>query len=302
VKSRSDSSAGSAKDGEGERAKTNVLVVGCHGMLGTDLMAVLAADPRSSVCGVDVPEIDITRPASVNAVVKRAQPGVIVNCAAYTDVDGCESHRDLAFAVNATGPGLLARAAAGCGATLVHISTDFVFDGCKAIPYVEEDPPCPISAYGESKLLGERAVVEQTDAFVILRTAWLYGRHGRNFVETMRKLGRERDELRVVTDQMGSPTYTVHLAAGIAVAIRKRLRGLFHLTNAGCCMRLEWARKVFELDPCPVNVLPATSDEFPRPARRPANSALDCARFIAATGHEMPPWEQGLAEYLAESR
>lgn len=276
------------------------LVVGCNGMLGTDLMAALRNSSDFEPVGVDVPDIDITRPHSVNHVTHRIRPLVIINCAAYTDVDGCESNRDLAFAVNGEGPGILARAARNLGALLVHISTDFVFDGTKLLPYVEEDLPHPISAYGESKLLGERLVMEQTDEFAIFRTAWLYGRHGNNFVDTMLKLGSQRNTLRVVADQIGSPTCTVHLAEGLIIALRKGLRGLFHLTNSGCCSRYEWAKKTFELAAMAVEVLPATTDEFPHPARRPANSALDCSKFTLHSNYEMPAWDTALAEYISE--
>ena len=279
---------------------TKVLVVGCNGMLGSDLLALLRRTPGFEPAGLDLPDIDITSPASINAVAQRVQPEIIVNCAACTDVDGCESHRDLAFAVNGEGPGLLARAARKVDASLVHISTDFVFDGGKLLPYVEEDLPHPISAYGESKLFGERVIVEQTDEFAIFRTAWLYGHRGGNFVEIMRKLGAERKELRVVTDQLGSPTYTVHLANALRIAMAKRLRGLYHLTNSGCCTRYEWAKRIFALIGADVTVLPATTDEFPRPAKRPANSALDCSKFTEAAGHEMPAWEAALEEYLRE--
>jgi len=287
------------KNNEGNVTVHKVLVVGCNGMLGADIMTLLKRDADFDAVGIDLPDIEITKQSSIKGVFKGVKPQVVVNCAAYTDVDGCENNRDLAFSVNGEGPGHLARAAGKIGASLIHISTDFVFDGTKLSLYVEEDIPNPISAYGESKLFGERSVIEQTDAFAIFRTAWLYGHHGRNFVGIIQSLAADKPEIRAVTDQMGSPTYSVHLAKGIIAGIKKNIRGLYHLTNSGCCTRYEWVRKILELSGLETKLLTAKAVDFPRPAARPSNSALDCSKFSQATGHEMPSWEKGLEAYFA---
>ena len=197
-----------------------ILVIGANGMLGQDLMTVLPGELR----GVDIGEIDITSPESVRKVLVTLKPDVVMNAAAYTDVDGCETNRDLAFAVNGEGVGHLARVSADIGAKLVQISTDYVFDGGKGSPYREDDPTGPLSVYGQSKLLGEQNARLNPD-HLIVRTQWLYGLHGKNFVETMLRLATERTELSVVDDQIGSPTWTVDLARAIRALIDRRTAG-----------------------------------------------------------------------------
>jgi len=276
-----------------------ILVTGAQGMLGSDLGPLLAEHlAAGELIAVDIDELDITDEAEVREKVAAIGPAVIINCAAYTDVDGCEKERDLAFRVNADGPGLLARSAAEVGAVLVHLSTDFVFDGTKDEPYVEDDAPNPTSAYGESKLAGEEAVRAVAPEHLIVRTAWLYGRHGPNFVDTMLRLAEERAELRVVTDRTGSPTWTVQLAGALLALVKAGARGIYHAAGRGECTRYEWAGEALRLAGKGTKLLPATTDEFPRPAVRPAHSALNCEKLTRDTGYRFCPWHRALADYI----
>ncbi len=276
-----------------------ILITGAQGMLGSDLVPRLREQVApAELIAVDIDGLDITVEDQVREKVNAIRPAVIINCAAYTDVDGCESERDLAFRVNAHGPGLLARAAVECRSLLVHISTDFVFDGTKGTPYTEQDEPNPVSAYGESKLAGEQAVRALGPEHLIVRTAWLYGRHGRNFVETILRLAEGRDELSAVTDQTGSPTWTVQLASAIEALLRTGGRGTYHAVGRGECTRYEWAGEILRLAGKPRRLVPATTEEFPRPARRPAYSALGCEKLTRDTGFRFCPWHRALADYV----
>lgn len=276
-----------------------ILVTGARGMLGRDLVSVLRRHlPPAEIFALGREELDITDEGAVRERVDEVRPAVIINCAAYTDVDGCEAERERAFLVNARGPELLARAASRAGALLLHISTDFVFDGAKGAPYREDDPPRPISAYGESKLAGEEAVRGLAPEHLIVRTAWLYGRHGANFVETILRLADRQDELRVVTDQVGSPTWTVELASAVVALLRAGARGTYHAAGRGWCTRYEWAGEILRLAGMERTLVPVTTEEFPRPARRPANSALDCGKLRREVGFRFCPWHRGLARYL----
>jgi dTDP-4-dehydrorhamnose reductase len=268
-------------------------------MLGRDLVSLLAGrEPGLGLIAVDLAELDITREEDVRRAVADCRPAAIVNCAASTDVDGCEHQRDLAFSTNALGPELLARAAGARRALLVHVSTDFVFDGAKGSPYTEEDTPHPLNVYGESKLAGEEAVRHFAGEHLIVRTAWLYGRHRGNFTETILALAEGRKELRVVTDQRGSPTWTVPLAEAIVALMRAGARGTYHAAGRGECSRYEWAVEILRLAGREVSLVPATTAEFPRPARRPPYSALASEKLSRDTGFRFPPWQQSLAEYL----
>ena len=276
-----------------------ILVTGAQGMLGSDLVPRLRQHlPPAELIAVDIDGLDITVEDQVRDKVARLRPTLIINCAAYTDVDGCERERELALRVNAHGPGLLARAAAECRSLLVHISTDFVFDGTKVAPYTEEDPPNPLSVYGESKLAGEEAVRRLAPEHLIVRTAWLYGRGGANFVETICRLAEERDELRVVTDQTGSPTWTVELAGAIVALLRVGARGTYHAAGLGQCTRYEWAGEILRLAGKKTPLVRACTEDFPRPAARPRYSALSCEKLARDTGGPLRPWHEALAEYL----
>lgn len=270
-----------------------ILVVGANGMLGRDMMAVLGQRAR----GVDIADIDITSLESVERVLTPLRPSVVINCAAYTDVDGCETNTDTAMQVNGEGVGYLAMATRGIGARLVQISTDYVFDGGKGSPYQEDDAPRPVSVYGESKLAGEMNAAFNPE-HLIVRTQWLYGLHGKNFVETMLRLAKEKDTLSVVDDQIGSPTWTIDLANSIVALIDKRCQGIYHAANAGFCSWNEFARAIFEEAGVSVTVSGMTTEELNRPARRPLYSKLDCGKLEQDTGFRPQPWRDALRSYL----
>ena len=262
-------------------------------MLGRDLMALLGDRGH----GVDIADIDITSPESVLAVIGDLKPEVVVNCAAYTDVDGCESNVETAMSVNGEGVGYLAMACRECGALLVQVSTDYVFDGGKGTPYIEDDAPCPLSIYGESKLAGEMNAAFCRE-HLIVRTQWLYGLHGKNFVETMLRLGAEKNELAVVDDQTGSPTWTVDLARAVIALIDNGCRGIYHAANSEYCSWNDFAKAIFAEAGLNVVVSPMTTTELNRPARRPLYSTLECGKLAADTGFRPQSWRKALQEYL----
>jgi dTDP-4-dehydrorhamnose reductase len=270
-----------------------ILVIGAHGMLGRDIM-VLAGDQAR---GVDIDEIDITSLESTERIIRTLKPEIVINCAAYTDVDGCESNVEKAMQVNGEGVAHLAMATREIGARLVHVSTDYVFDGGKGSPYVEGDAPCPLGIYGESKLAGEMNATFNPD-HLIVRTQWLYGLHGKNFVETMLRLALEKDELAVVDDQIGSPTWTVDLAHAILALLKSDQRGVYHAANAGFCSWNEFAKAIFEESGLSVKVNGMTTDELNRPARRPLYSTLDCSKLEQDAGFRPQPWRSALKAYL----
>lgn len=274
-----------------------ILVVGANGMLGRDLTSLLGGRSR----GVDLGDIDITSLESTERVLTALRPSVVVNCAAYTDVDGSETNRDLAMEVNGEGVGHLALVTRGIGAKLVQISTDYVFDGSKGTPYVEDDPARPLSVYGESKLLGETNAAANPD-HLIVRTQWLYGLHGKNFVETMLRLAKEKDQLSVVDDQIGSPTWTVDLAAALAALIEKGCRGVYHAANAEFCSWNGFARAIFQEVGLAVTVQGMTTAELNRPAPRPLYSTLDCGKLVRDTGFQPRSWREALRIYLSERK
>lgn len=271
-----------------------ILVVGAQGMLGQDLLALLGERGQ----GVDLAEIDITSLESVLRVIGELKPEVVVNCAAYTDVDGCESNTETAMTVNGEGVGYLAMACREVGALLVQVSTDYVFNGSKGTPYLEDDAPCPLSVYGESKLAGELNAAFCPEHLVV-RTQWLYGLHGKNFVETMLRLGREKSELAVVTDQIGSPTWTVDLARAIIALIDRGCRGIYHAANTEYCSWNDFAAAIFAEAGMAVTVTAMTTSELNRPAQRPLYSTLDCTKLAADTGFCPQSWRSALKNYLA---
>jgi dTDP-4-dehydrorhamnose reductase len=277
-----------------------ILLIGALGMLGRDLQPILSA--RHEVIGRDVQDLDITDPVQTEKEIRLLRPSVVINIAAFTDVDGCESQRGRAFSVNDDGAGHVARACRLAGARLIHLSTDYVFDGTSQVPYSEEALPNPINVYGESKLQGEKAVQEVEGNHLILRTAWLYGKHGKNFVDTILRLASQQEELRVVDDQRGSPTFTRDLSRAIAQLLDKDVRGVLHVTNSGSCSWFEFAEKILATKRIPggkIRVVPISSRELDRPARRPYNSLLDCSRFQKLTGGKMRPWDEALRDYLS---
>jgi dTDP-4-dehydrorhamnose reductase len=252
--------------------------------------------------GKDLPDLDITLPEQTREAIGSLRPDVVINLAAVTDVDGCESQREKALAVNARGALHVAQGCAASGARLIHLSTDYVFDGTSPVPYSEETPPRPLNVYGESKFLGERAIQEAGGNHLILRTAWLYGRHGKNFVDTILRLSSQQEEIRVVNDQRGSPTHTRDLSRAMELLIGREERGILHVANSGSCTWFDFAGKILALKgpgDHPVRLLPISSAELGRPARRPANSVLDCSKFERIARWKMRSWEESLREYLA---
>lgn len=275
-------------------------------MLGRELVNRLScpSSPNNSINEVITAgheHIDITDGESASRFVIQTRPDVIVNCAAFSNVDACETHISEAFAVNAGGARNVAIAGKQAGAKVIHISTDYVFDGTENRPYIETDKTNPLSVYGKSKLEGELAFQDIMGNYLIIRTAWLFGPHRRNFVTTMLELGRKNRSVSVVTDQHGSPTYTTDLSDAIRTAILKDLRGIYHVTNSGTCSRYEWAQKIFELTGNEVTVLPLKTADYKRPARVPQNSSLDCTKYATTTGLKMRPWHVALEEYISKS-
>lgn len=279
--------------------RSDILVIGSRGMLGAELLT--AAGARAE--GLDLPEFDATDKAVLRATLEERRPATVVNCAAYTNVDGCEDRREEAFRVNGEMPGQLALACKGIGAALIHVSTDFVFDGDTDAPYREGDPVHPLSVYGESKLDGERGVIQAQGDYLICRTAWLYGAGGRSFVTTMLRLAAERDEVRVVADQFGSPTWTRDLAQMILTLVEQGARGIVHTVNAGRASWCDLARETFRLAGVRTPVRAIAAAEFARKARTPLRSSvLSTDKFTRITGAAPRPWQEALADFIAEIR
>lgn len=270
-----------------------IAVAGARGMLGRELLGMLGG----KAAGLTRDEMDITSIDSVRKALTSLRPAVVVNTMAYTNVDGCESNRQQAFRVNGEGVKNLAAATAEIGARLVHISSDYVFDGKKGTPYLEDDPVNPLSAYGESKLAGEENARLNPD-HLIIRTQWLYGRHGKNFVETMLSLAKEKDELGVVDDQVGSPTWTFDLSFAIKALIENGCVGTYHAVNSGSCSWFDFAGAIFAERGVTIRLKPITSAELDRPARRPLFSVLDCGKLLRDTGMRMEDWRSALQKYL----
>jgi len=274
-----------------------ILIAGSNGMLGTDLIEQFSSH---HVIGLDRPQIDIADLGQCLGYARELQPEIIINAAALTQVDYCESHTEEAFHINADGAGNLAKAAASIGVPLVHYSTDYVFDGLKGEPYREEDLTRPASVYGKSKLRGEELIRDHCQDHLILRTSWLFGMHGSNFIATILKVARTENKLRVVNDQFGSPTYTKDLSAHTARLLEAKCRGIYHLTNSGSCSWYELAVKCVEwagLAEVPISAV--TTSEFPRPAPRPANSILANARLLHEGLPAMRPWQQAAQEFVS---
>src|SRR3954468_19047891 len=274
-----------------------LLVIGSGGLHGR-AVARDAARLGHDVVTLGHQQLDITDADHVARIVGAARARAVINCAAYTDVDGAEAHDGRALRVNGDGPGHVARAAAEAGARVVHVSTDYVFDGTKREPWVESDPGAPLQAYGRTKLAGEEAVAAASPEHAIVRTAWLFGAGGANFVDTMLRLGAERDEVSVVTDQRGHPTWTGHLASALVeIAERDGDVGVFHATGPGDCSWYELAVEIFRVAAMRTRVVPTTSERFARPSARPAYSVLGSERDPAVV---LPAWEDGLRAYLDE--
>ena len=278
-----------------------VLVTGANGQLGSELVALYSARPDDAVLGVDLPDVDITSSDSVAAVFSSFSPDVVINCAAWTAVDAAEENEAGALAVNGEGPRVLAQACRDAGAWLVQISTDYVFSGDATSPYAEGATPDPRSAYGRTKLVGEQAVVEELpEAHYIVRTAWLYGHQGNNFVKTMLRLEKERDTIDVVDDQVGQPTYAADLATQIVALLDARPpAGIFHGTNSGSVSWHGFTQEIFRLIGAdPARVIAVTSEQFVRPAPRPAYSVLGHQRWEVAGVPVMRAWQAAIADAI----
>jgi dTDP-4-dehydrorhamnose reductase len=272
-----------------------LLVTGAAGMLGHEVVAA-AEKLGHEVAAWDLPECDLTDAHATLDAIRRLDPRAVVNCAAYTNVDGAESDEATAERVNADAAGNLARACKAAGARLVHVSTDYVFDGTKREPWIESDAPNPLGAYGRTKLHGEEQVTAELGDHAIVRTAWLFGPHGPNFVATMLRLAGDNDEVSVVTDQVGSPTFAGHLAPALVDMAERSDTGIFHGAGAGSCSWYELTLEAFDMARVGCRVLPTTSDRFQRPAPRPAYSVLGSEREHPIT---LPPWQDGVRAHLA---
>ncbi len=293
-------------------SQPKIAIIGANGMLASMIRKMA---PKSTDLHLfDLPDFDMTDTQNVESVMGTLQPEIIINCAAFTQVDKCETEQQLAHAANGTGAGNLAIAAKNTGATLIHISTDFVFFGDKDTPYSETDQPEPLSVYGASKLAGERAIINSgLSNYYILRTSWLYGPGGGNFVETIIRLANEREDLGIVADQVGTPTYTTDLANVIWTLVSSVTDhpsfvtapyGIYHYSNSGECSWYEFACEIIsQLREANVplkvkQIRPITTAEYPVPAKRPTYSVMSKEKIVAATGIEVPPWQESLKKYL----
>jgi dTDP-4-dehydrorhamnose reductase len=288
-----------------------ILVFGRVGQVGWELRHKLAC--LGQVTSVDFPEIDFSRPDTIRNAVRAAEPTVIVNAAAYTAVDKAESAPEPAMAINASGPGVIAEEAKRLGALMVHYSTDYVYDGSKQAPWVETDKPNPLNVYGKSKLAGDEAIEAVGGDYLILRTSWVYGARGANFLLTMMRLAKERSELRVVDDQTGSPTTSECIAQATADILAQVITpgrglagrsGVYHLTSAGATTWFGFAKEFLSKQAACPKLTPIPASEYPVPAVRPVNSVLSCERIAETFGVRMPSWELALdlvLETLAEA-
>jgi dTDP-4-dehydrorhamnose reductase len=280
-----------------------ILITGKNGQVGTELSRRYESHPGVVLTGRD--ECDLGSEASIRGAVRRVKPTVIINAGAYTAVDQAEKERPLCFAINAAAPLVLAEEAARLDALLIHYSTDYVFDGTKSGPYVESDPIHPLSVYGESKAAGEAAIAETGCKYLILRTSWVYGAHGKNFLRTMLRLGADRPELRVVDDQLGAPTSAAAIAEATArlVGAAPGAPGIYHMTAAGSTSWYGFACAIFSaVGPPSPRMQPIPSSDYPTPARRPANSVLANEKFAHTFGFRLPSWQQQLDQVLAGMR
>jgi len=265
-----------------------------------DVAARLSKD--FDVKDFSIHELDIRDRENVSAMFGKLRPAVIVNCAAYTNVDGCETNRDEAMSVNSAGVLNLASEAKKHGSLMVHFSTDYIFDGTKKSPYKEDDMPNPINFYGKSKLEGERRLIESGCEYIIIRTEWLYGAVGKNFVFTMLEKQKNQGTISVVDDQRGSPTWTDELAVAVTKLLQKKCRGIYNVTASGNCTWYDLAVKIFDAVKLKAEVLPIKTSQSSRPASRPTYSVLDCSKFEKDTGMKMKNWDEALLFFLREAK
>ncbi len=273
-----------------------ILITGSNGMLGHDLQEVLK--DKHDLILTTSKTLDITDEQHTIDFICDANPDIVINSAAYTDVDGCEENQDIAYAVNGDGVRNLALACKQVDCPLVHVSTDYVFNGKSDRPWVEDDEIGPISVYGKSKRKGEEAIFEILDKYFIVRTAWLYGINGKNFPKTMLELGKNHSEITVVYDEVGTPTYTPDLAYGISQLIESDFYGIYHLTNSGNCSWCEFARYIFEVADMDVKVIPVTASEFARAAPRPSYSVLENKNWVKNGFEPLRSYKEAIKEYI----
>jgi dTDP-4-dehydrorhamnose reductase len=274
-----------------------ILTTGSHGLLGTNILPVL--ERSFTVIPYDIEEWDITDRDAGERTIRDIRPDVILNLAAYTNVDECEDCLSLADRVNAEAPGIIAKLCSDHNIKFVHISTDYVFDGEKETPYREDDETNPTSVYGLSKLSGEKKVLANCPDATIIRTQWLYGHGGINFITKITKIAREQGVAEVVNDQRGCPTYAKDIADPILLLIEKNRSGIYHVANAGSCTWFDFAREIFSCLHIDVVLKPITSEQLNRKANRPRNSVFDCSRLFRDTGHRMRTWQDALHDYLS---
>lgn len=286
-----------------------ILVTGAYGQLGNELKLLSAEYPEWQFLFTDADTLDITNAFSVQSFFDRNKPDIVINCAAYTAVDKAETDIETAGKVNALAPELLAKVTAGTGAKLIHISTDYVFDGTSHLPYSESDVVNPVSVYGKTKLDGEERALAANQQTIIIRTSWLYSSFGNNFVKTMIRLGHERGLLNVVFDQVGTPTYAADLASVILFIIAGSearpedfVPGVYHYSNEGVASWYDFAKEIFELSAMNVRVIPVRSDQFPTAAKRPAFSVLDKTKIKTTYCAEIPYWKDSLENCLGKLR
>ncbi|UOY91308.1 dTDP-4-dehydrorhamnose reductase [Ectobacillus sp. JY-23] len=277
-----------------------VVVTGAKGQLGQDVVEQLQQGDYT-IYALDRESLDITDEQAVQTYMDEVKPDVILHCAAYTNVDQAESDQENAYRVNALGAKYLAKAAQRHNAKILYVSTDYVFNGTATAPYEVDEPTAPLGVYGETKLAGENFVQQITDKHFIVRTAWVFGTKGNNFVKTMIRLGKERGEIGVVHDQVGSPTYTVDLARFMIELMQSEAYGIYHATNEGVCSWYEFAQEIFRQAGMDVKVSPLTTEQFPRPAQRPKYSVLSKKRITSEGFTPFREWQQALAAYLEEA-
>ena len=278
-----------------------ILLLGHRGMLGSDLLLNLVG--KHEITGLDKDEIDITSLSECKIAIKENAPDIVINAAAYTDVDGCEKAKDECFNVNAEAVKNIAEACREKKIRIIHFSTDYVFDGNSNEPYKEDSLCNPINVYGASKLAGERYLQTLSGNYILIRTEWLYGKNGNNFVRTILGKAQTTNKLEVVDDQIGSPTYTKDLVAAVSLLVERNITGIFHITNRGSCSWFQFTEKILqEAGIFGVQVLPIKSGALRRPAKRPHYSVLSMQKFIQATGKIMQPWQLALQDYLKDMK
>lgn len=278
----------------------NILITGCNGQLGNELQLLEKNYSEHTFFNTDVHELDITNAEAIDKFVSSNNIDIIINCAAYTAVDKAESNKELCQLLNAEAPAYLAKAISKRNGWMIQVSTDYVFDGTKNTPYVETDSPCPNSVYGNTKLDGEKAVEQECKNTMIIRTAWLYSSFGNNFVKTMMRLGKEKEELNVIFDQIGTPTYARDLAVAIMTAVEKGIvPGIYHFSNEGVISWYDFTKAIHRLSGITsCHVRPIHTEEYPTAATRPHYSVLDKTKIKKTYGIEIPYWEDSLAECI----